>query len=178
MASFPTSAKTFTTKSAAQTIASAHMNDVQDEVNAIEVGYLQGSARLNSSHSTMVALSVSGGSTILGDLTARGGWYGGAETISLAAGNNHNLVIASTTTFLTLNGNAGGSTLTGISAPAAQNRVIYAVIGTAGVGLLDQNGGSSADSQFVISSAASTLVVSGFYVLAYMVNRWRISRQG
>ena len=176
MASFPTSAKTFTSKSAGQTIASAHMNDAQDEINAIEVGYLQGSARLNSSHSTMVALSVSGGSTLLGDLTARGGWYGGSETITLSTGNTNNLVLASTTTFLTLNGAAGGSTLTGISAPTANNRVVYAVIGTAGVGLLDQNGGSSADSQWVLSSAASTLAVGGLYVLAYMVNRWRITR--
>jgi hypothetical protein len=63
MASFPTSVKTFTSKSAGQTVASAHMNDVQDEVNAIEAGYLQGSARLNSSHSTLAALSVAGGST-------------------------------------------------------------------------------------------------------------------
>lgn len=178
MSDYPTSAKTFTTKTGGQTIAASHMNDVQDEVNAIEVGLLQGSARLNSSHSTMVALSVTGGSTILGDLTARGGWYGGGQTITLSSGNSHNLAIASTATFLVINGSANGSTVTGISAPSTNNRVVFAVIGTANVALLDQNGGSSADSQFVLSSAASTLTVSGFYVLAYISNKWRVTRQG
>jgi hypothetical protein len=36
LASYPTSAKSFTSRSAGQTIGAAHMNDVQDEINAIE----------------------------------------------------------------------------------------------------------------------------------------------
>ena len=72
MASFPGSVKSFATRSAGQTIQPAHVNDIQDEVNAIEDGYINGTAHLNSSHSTVAALSVSGGST-LASLSVSGG---------------------------------------------------------------------------------------------------------
>lgn len=39
-AAFPTSVKTFTSRSAGQAIASAHINDLQDEVNAVETTLL------------------------------------------------------------------------------------------------------------------------------------------
>jgi hypothetical protein len=42
MASFPVSVKTFATRSAGQTIGSAHVNDLQDEVNAIEDNLVNG----------------------------------------------------------------------------------------------------------------------------------------
>src|SRR3990167_7722793 len=73
MPSFPTTPKTFTTKNTNDVIAAAHVNDIQDEVNAIETGYLNASARLNSSASTLASLSVTGGSTIAGELIARRG---------------------------------------------------------------------------------------------------------
>lgn len=63
MPSFPTSAKTFTSKTSGQVIDPSHVNDLQDEVNAMEAGYLDGTARLNSSNSTIVNLSVTSGST-------------------------------------------------------------------------------------------------------------------
>ena len=44
MADYPTSVKTFTTKVADQVIDPAHVNDIQDEVNAIETGLLNGVA--------------------------------------------------------------------------------------------------------------------------------------
>jgi hypothetical protein len=72
MASYPTAVKSFTTKTAAQTIASAHMNDVQDEINAIEDGLLNATAPLNSSNSTVANLSVTGGSTFAGNVTISG----------------------------------------------------------------------------------------------------------
>lgn len=40
MASFPTTVKTFTTRNAGDTIQPAHVNDLQDEVNAIEATML------------------------------------------------------------------------------------------------------------------------------------------
>lgn len=43
-ASYPTSVKTFTTKAAAQKILAAHVNDLQDEVAAVEGGLLNGIA--------------------------------------------------------------------------------------------------------------------------------------
>ena len=64
MASFPTAVKSFTTKVPSQTIASAHVNDIQDEVTAIEDGLLNGTAHFQSSNSTLANLTVSGGSTL------------------------------------------------------------------------------------------------------------------
>lgn len=58
MANYPNSAPSFTNKSAGQTIASAHINSIQDEVTAIGAGLIQGTAQLNSSNSTVVMLTV------------------------------------------------------------------------------------------------------------------------
>lgn len=63
-ASFPGAVKAFTVKSAGNTIQAADCNDLQDEVVAIEQGYINGTAPLNSSNSTFVHLSVTGGSTL------------------------------------------------------------------------------------------------------------------
>lgn len=64
MASYPTSVKTFSARSNGQTIDQSWFNDLQDEVTAIEDGLLNGTAPLNSSRSTVVALSVTGASTL------------------------------------------------------------------------------------------------------------------
>lgn len=63
MASYPDSVKSFTTKNTGDSIQAGHVNDAQDEINAIEAGLLNGTARLNSSNSTLANLSVTGGST-------------------------------------------------------------------------------------------------------------------
>ena len=68
MANFPTSVYGPASKSAGQTIQPAHVNDLDGEVAAIEAGYLNGTARLNSSNSTVANLSVAGGSTFTGKL--------------------------------------------------------------------------------------------------------------
>lgn len=44
MADYPTSAKTYSTKTLGQTIAASHMSDVQDEITAIEQALLNGLA--------------------------------------------------------------------------------------------------------------------------------------
>ena len=69
MASFPTAAITFATRSNGQTIDASHVNTLQDEVAAMESGYLDATARLNSSNSTIANLSVPGGSTFTGPAT-------------------------------------------------------------------------------------------------------------
>lgn len=71
MASYPNAVKTFTTKSdgAGNKIFASHINDLQDEVNAIEAGLLNGTAPLNSSGSTVNTLSVSSNSTFGGIAT-------------------------------------------------------------------------------------------------------------
>lgn len=63
MPSFPASVWSPTVKSAGSVIDASHINDPQDEIVAIEGGYLNGTARLNSSQSTVVSLSVSSNST-------------------------------------------------------------------------------------------------------------------
>lgn len=100
MASFPDSVKTFGTRSAGQKVASAHMNDVQGEINAIEDGYLNGTARLNSSHSTVAALSVSGGSTfasavLVNSTAGTGGVTVGVSTHGMGKFQNGPVTMAS-----------------------------------------------------------------------------------
>ncbi len=65
-ASFPASAKSFVSRNAGDVIQPAHVNDLQDEVNAIESGYLGGTAPISASNATAVHLSVSAGSTLAG----------------------------------------------------------------------------------------------------------------
>lgn len=57
MPSFPAAVKTFTTKNTGDVVQAAHVNDIQDEVNAIEAGYINGTARLNSSNLNAVGNS-------------------------------------------------------------------------------------------------------------------------
>ena len=66
MASFPGSVKSFASRANGGVIDASHVNDLQDEVNAIEDGYLNATAHLNSSNSTAANLSVLGGSTLTG----------------------------------------------------------------------------------------------------------------
>lgn len=63
MASYPGAVKSFVSRNAGDVIQPAHINDLQDEVNAIEAGLLNGTAPLNSSNSTMASLSVVGNAT-------------------------------------------------------------------------------------------------------------------
>src|SRR3990167_5149863 len=73
MPSYPTSVFAPTNKSAGQTIQHTHVNDLQDEVVAIEGGLRNGTAPLNSSGSTVATLSVAGGSTFAGTMQVTGG---------------------------------------------------------------------------------------------------------
>lgn len=101
MASYPNSVKTFTTKNAGDIVQPADINDPQDEINAMQDGLLNGTARLNSSNSTMVHLSVTAGMEVVGNST-----LGSTVTIggipyqfpSTAPSSGHVLVCASTGT--------------------------------------------------------------------------------
>lgn len=72
MATYPGAVKSFTTKNAGDTIQPSHINDLQDEVTAIEDGLLNGTAPLNSSRITAPAMQVANGST-LNTLSVSGG---------------------------------------------------------------------------------------------------------
>lgn len=64
MPSYPTSVKSFTTKNTGDVVQAAHINDLQDEVAAIEAGIRNGTAPINASGSTLTSLSVTGNSTL------------------------------------------------------------------------------------------------------------------
>jgi hypothetical protein len=68
MANYPGSVVSFATRSNGQTIADTWFNGLQDEVTAIEDGIRNGTAPLNSSNSTLAALSVTGGSSFTGSI--------------------------------------------------------------------------------------------------------------
>jgi hypothetical protein len=78
MASYPGSVKVFSARSAGQVIDASHMNDVQDEINAIESGLLNGTAPVVSSNITATRLvsssnlQVNGASTITSNLAVGG----------------------------------------------------------------------------------------------------------
>lgn len=71
MANFPNSVTTFVTRNPGDTIPSADNNLFGQEINAIEDGYINGTARLNSSNSTVNSLSVTNNCTVTLDVTAR-----------------------------------------------------------------------------------------------------------
>ncbi len=96
MPSYPTAVKSFVSRSAGDTIQPAHVNDIQDEVNAIEDGLLNGTAPLNSSRSTLATLSVAGGSTLASLVVS-----GGSTLAALVATNSTlaNLSVSGGSTF-------------------------------------------------------------------------------
>lgn len=61
MANYPSAVSAFGSVSGGQTIQPADVNDLRREIEAIEGGLLNGTARLNSSATSVVSLSVTGG---------------------------------------------------------------------------------------------------------------------
>jgi hypothetical protein len=86
MPSFPTSPHTFTNFSNSALSDAAQVTDIYGEVEAIEAGLLNGTARLNSSNSTVANLSVTGGSTFGGAITFSTGVTLSTGTLTLNQG--------------------------------------------------------------------------------------------
>lgn len=103
MANFPTAPTTFANRSAGQSVASAHMNSVQDEIAAIEDGYLNGTARLNSSRSTVATLSVLGNSTFAAAINVGGNSTFGAN-VQFGSNSSFAGPVTITSTSVTLTG--------------------------------------------------------------------------
>ena len=59
-AQYPSAVKSFSARNPGDVIQPSHVGDLQDEVNAMEAGLLQGTAPLNSSNSTVALLTVTG----------------------------------------------------------------------------------------------------------------------
>jgi hypothetical protein len=81
-AAYPTNVKTFTTKQPTDTPAASFVNDLQDEVHALSSGLLTGVARLNSSNSTLAALTVPGVSTLGSLQVSSNATIGGTLTVN------------------------------------------------------------------------------------------------
>ena len=106
MASFPTTNKTFASRSNGAVIDASHVGDLQDEVAALEDGYLNATARLNSSNSTVANLSVTGKSTLTGTVQITGASTL-AGAVTFGAGVASTVSFASSVTF------SGAVTITG-----------------------------------------------------------------
>lgn len=92
-ASYPTSVKSFTTKSTNDTIEAAHVNDLQDEVNAIEADILTNGITLTSGRIKFPATQAASADANSLDDYEEGTWVpviasagGGSATYSVQAG--------------------------------------------------------------------------------------------
>lgn len=163
-ASYPSAVKSFTSKSAGDTIQPAHVNDLQDEVAAIEGGLLGGTAPLNSSRSTLASLSVTGNSTVAalnaGASTLASLSVTGASTLaSLQVANSTvgNLVVSGglsvgASTFTSLQ--AGNSTASNVSV-SSNCTVAGGLTVTGGSTLGTVQAGDSTIANLTVSSAAT-----------------------
>ena len=192
MASYPGSVKSFTTKNTSDIIQAAHVNELQDEVNAIEAGLLNGTARLNSSHSTLVALSVTGGSTVgtlsagastLASLSVTGGSTFGAMTLGASTLASLSVTGASTVTTLQAGAStitslvvSGGSTL-GTWQAGASTHTSLVVSGGSTLGTV-QAGASTATSLSVSGGSTLGTVNAGASTVTSLVVSGAVSAQG
>ena len=168
MPSFPASVKTFVTRNTGDVIAANHINDLQDETNALEAGYLNGTARLNSSASTLASLGVTGPSTFSSNVTITGGLQSSNCTVSggfqssnstISGGLNSsnstlaNLSVTGGSTLGTLQ--AGASTHTSLS--VSGNSTVVAL--TAGASTLTSLSVSGGSTLATLQAAGSTFSV-------------------
>lgn len=163
MANYPGSAPSFTVKSAGQTIQPSHVNDVQDEVTAIGGGLLNGTARLNSSHSTVVSLSAA--TSTITNLS------GTNSTITnMTAGSVITTAIQATNSTMS-NINAGSMSITSITATGST--ISNVNVGTLTLGTIECNSTNltiNVSSTTTASSGALTLPAGPVGYLKFTVN--------
>jgi hypothetical protein len=163
-ASFPTSVKAFTTKNTNDTIQASHVDDLQDEVTAIETLLLGGSA---------------------GDVLTAGSppSYQTAATrpveeTTIVTGSQNDFDLDGPFTYLRCTGAAPvftGFTVAG-SAPSAGDRVIIDCLGATSVKVAHQDNGSVAANRIICESTTGQIVgVGGRLLLVYdgTTDRWR-----
>ena len=122
MANFPTSVFNPAARSNGQVIDASHINDLQDEVAAIEGGIRQGTAPIASSNSTVANLSVGGGCTIAGALVV-GGAFSPANVQSSNSTFAALTAAASTLASLSVTGNSTLAALQGGASTLASLQV-------------------------------------------------------
>ena len=171
MANFPTSVYSPASKSAGQTITAAFFNDPDGEITAIEDGYLNGVARLNSSHSTVAALSVTGGSTFTSrpveppphsaKVFAASSQAFGSSQFSTISWVSQEYAINSSMHSTGTNPERLTPQSSGLYLIAAQLLIPSPSSGVKGVGILDSSGGAVAYQRTAVSTN-SVLNVTGF----------------
>ena len=147
MASYPGAVKTFTTKNTSDVIQAEHVNSLQDEVNAIEAGLLNATARLNSSHSTLVALSVTGGSTV--------------TTLQAGASTLASLVVSGGSTLASLLVVGGSQLQGGVLTPTLEvttSSTLAGAVSFPGIQIAALSTGNT--DNFALASSASVLLLS------------------
>lgn len=200
-ASYPSSAKTFTTKSdgAGNTILAAHINDVQVEITAIEQDLLAGLpvARGGTGNTTLTAnrvllgngtsaVAVAGAGTTGQVLTSNGASAptfqspGFTEETTTATGAQNNFDLDTGRLILRCTGAApvfSGFTVGG-SAPSAGDVAILECLGSTSLRVTHQDTNSTEANRIICPSSNGLIVgVGGRLLLAYdgTTDRWRAS---
>jgi len=191
---YPLSVFNPSVRSNGQTIDASHVNDLQNEVTAVETAMLgtithsvnvSGSVNLTGG-SSLATLSVSGASTFAGSMNVSGAssFTGdihlqginvqGQTAISLSAGDNHDVVASGGASYIRVATNNAGSTLTGLSGAGSKGRLLFLsnVGPTATLGL-KASSGSISSNQFLMNSDTN-VPVGGGVLLMYDVTagRW------
>jgi hypothetical protein len=159
LAQYPNAVKTFTTKNSGETIQASHVVDLQDEVNAIEDGLLNGTAPVNSSRITAPASQITN-STVT-TLTATNLASAGGRYVLPSSGGSTGDVLTCVSTSgstMTLEWRAAGSTAPSVKAMARVNNS-YALVSGYNV-----SGTSTVATGQVIVRFASALASSVYYV--------------
>ena len=176
MASYPSAVKTFSNRSAGQTIEASHINDLQDEVNAIEDGLLNGTAPVTCSNATIQrlvvagnaqftnsswsgSLSIAGGSTMFAIQSGNSTFAGTvgltnyiSATLSTGDNNNWNPTGVSSAVFIRITANSSGSTLTGITGGVSGRLLTLINVSANAVVLANNDAASSAGCRFIMAN--------------------------
>ena len=152
MASYPTTVKTYATRNNGDTIQPAHVNELGDEITAIEDGLINGTAPLNSSKSTLATLNVTGNSTLAGSVNA------GNSTIN-------NLSVTNNSTFAG-SINVGASTFATLSVTGVATFSGPVVLGTVQTSTFSggntNNVGVSTSASYLRLDASAASTLTGF----------------
>lgn len=165
MASYPGAVWSPTTKNNGDTIQASHINDLQNEVVAIEDGLLNAKAPLNSSNSTVNALSVTNGSTLNTVSVSGGSTFAGNVVVTgkLQSSNSsvNNLTVAGTLTV------TQGRTTCELTHTAIQNIPSGGAVGLSFDTEISDNGAMHSTSA---NSSRINFPVAGSYLIGATVN--------
>lgn len=177
MASFPDSIFSPASKNTGDTIQASHITDLDGEVVAIEQGFRSGTAPLNSSHSTLAALSVSGGSTFAGSVTVGGPFVMPTASTTLSGGSTRfdNVLVPASAGLLRVSGNSTAIAISGFSTVAG-GRLLYVtnVEPSVSVTLLNEDANSSETCRIQLGGSNRTITAGSMVTLIYdgVRGRW------